>query len=201
LFISIMLKTFQKVGSQLLSLGLISSHGGNASVRQGDKIFITRHASMLGCLERGDIIKLGLNETGPLTKKASFELPVHREIYLHSGAGAVLHAHPPHAIALSLLEKCIRPLDAEGAILLKEVPVIETTEVVGSKAVGIEAGKLLREHKVVMVKGHGSFAAGKTLEEALCYTSALEDSAKIIILLRGLGGRGLGTSGKKEFRT
>ena len=186
----LILKTFQKVGQQLLSLGLITSHGGNASIRKGDEIFITRHASMLGCLERGDIIKQGLNETGPVTKEASFELPVHREIYLHSGAGAVLHAHPPHAIALSLLEKCIRPRDAEGAILLKEIPIIETTEVVGSKEVGIRAAELLREYKIVMVKGHGSFAVGKTLEEALCYTSALEDSARIIFLLIGLGGSG-----------
>ncbi len=186
-----MLKFFQKVGQQLLSLGLITSHGGNASVRKGNKIFITRHASMLGCLERGDIIKLGLNETGPSTKNASFELPVHREIYLNSGAGAVLHAHPPHAIALSMVEKCIRPRDAEGAILLKEVPVIETMEVVGSKEVGIKAAELLKEYRIVMIKGHGSFAVGETLEEALCYTSALEDSARIIFLLKRLG-KGLG---------
>jgi len=188
-----MLKTFQKVGQQLLALGLITSHGGNASIRKGDKIFITRHASMLGCLGRGDVIKLDLKDTGPATKKASFELPVHREIYLHSGAGAVLHAHPPHAIALSLVEKDIRPRDAEGAILLKEVPIIETTEVVGSKEVGITAARLLKEYRVVMIKGHGSFAVGSAsggLEEALCYTSALEDSAKIIFLLRGLGAGG-----------
>ncbi|HHT9120536.1 MAG TPA: class II aldolase/adducin family protein [Candidatus Hypogeohydataceae bacterium YC41] len=181
-----MLKVFQKVGQQLLSLGLITSHGGNASVRRGDKIFITRHASMLGCLEKGDIIRLGLNETGPIIKKASFELPVHREIYLNSEAGAVLHAHPPHAIALSLVEKDIRPRDAEGAILLREVPVIETTDVVGSKEVGLTAAGLLKEYKIVMVKGHGSFAVGETLEEALCYTSTLEDSARIIFLLKGL---------------
>ncbi|OHB88859.1 MAG: hypothetical protein A3D89_01050 [Planctomycetes bacterium RIFCSPHIGHO2_02_FULL_52_58] len=188
-----MLKTFQKVGQQLISLGLITSHGGNASIRKGDKIFITRHASMLGCLGRGDVIKLGLNDTGPATKNASFELPVHREIYLHSGAGAVLHAHPPHAIALSLVEKDIRPRDAEGAILLKEVPIIETTEVVGSKEVGIMAARLLKEYRVVMIKGHGSFAVGSAsggLEEALCYTSALEDSARIIFLLKGLEAKG-----------
>ncbi len=182
-----MLKIFQRVGQQLLYLGLITSHGGNASIRKNDKIFITRHASMLGCLNRGDIIKLGLNETGPAVKRASFELPVHREIYLHSTASAVLHAHPPHAIALSLVEKNIRPRDAEGAILLREVPIIDTTEVVGSKEVGRIVAELLREYKVVMVKGHGSFSVGKTLEEALCYTSALEDSAKILFLMKGLG--------------
>lgn len=182
-----MLKGFKKVGQQLLALGLITSHGGNASIRKGDKIFITRHASMLGCLEKGDIIKLGLNETGPITKDASFELPVHREIYLRSDAGAVLHAHPPHAIALSLVEKGIKPRDAEGAILLKEVPVIETTEVVGSKVVGATVAGLLKQYKIVMVKGHGSFAIGRTLEEALCYTSTLEDSARILFLLKGLG--------------
>ncbi len=197
-----MLKEFQRVGRLLLHLGLISSHGGNASVRRGGYIYITRHSAMLGDLRKDDVVKISFSLGGKGGKdktpagriklsKASIEYPVHRQVYETTGAGAVIHAHPPHAIALSLVRKKIRPLDAEGTIFLGEVPVIATHKAVGAvgtRQVATAVADALMKSPVVMVKGHGSFAAGKTLEEALCYTSALEDSCKIILAL-GRGGK------------
>ncbi|MGR3296162.1 MAG: class II aldolase/adducin family protein [Candidatus Bathyanammoxibius sp.] len=194
-----MLKEFQRVGRLLLHLGLISSHGGNASVRKGGCIHITRHSAMVGDLRKDDVVKisfsLGGKDKTPAGRiklsEASMEYPVHRQIYETTGAGAVIHAHPAHAIALSLVRKKIRPLDAEGTIFLGEVPVIATRKAVGAvgtRQVATAVADALMRSPVVMVKGHGSFAAGKTLEEALCYTSALEDSCKIILAL-GRGGR------------
>ncbi|MEE9557844.1 MAG: class II aldolase/adducin family protein [Candidatus Brocadiales bacterium] len=197
-----MLKEFQRVGRLLLHLGLISSHGGNASVRRGGYIYITRHSAMLGDLRKDDVVKISFSLGGKGGKdktpagriklsEASMEYPVHRQIYETTGAGAVIHAHPAHAIALSLVRKKIRPLDAEGTIFLGEVPVIATRKAVGAvgtRQVATAVADALMKSPVVMVKGHGSFAAGKTLEEALCYTSALEDSCKIILAL-GRGGK------------
>jgi L-fuculose-phosphate aldolase len=200
-----MLKEFQRVGRLLLHLGLISSHGGNASVRKGDYIHITRHSAMVGDLRKDDVVKISFSLGGKGGKggkdktpagriklsEASMEYPVHRRIYETTGAGAVIHAHPAHAIALSLVRKKIRPLDAEGTIFLGEVPVIATRKAVGAvgtRQVAAAVADALMRSPVVMVKGHGSFAAGKTLEEALCYTSALEDSCKIILAL-GRGGK------------
>lgn len=181
-----MYKDFQRVGRQLLLLGLITSHGGNASVRRGDKIFITRHASMLGDLSRSDIVKVTMGKEGSKPLEASKELPVHEEIYKNTAAIAIIHAHPPHAITMSLLEEMIRPVDTEGAILLGEVPVIVAREAVGSMEVARPASETLKSRRVVMVRGHGSFAVGEDLLEALCYTSALEDSCKILLMLKGL---------------
>ncbi len=197
-----MLKEFQRVGRLLLHLGLISSHGGNASVRKGGYIYITRHSAMLGDLRKDDVVKISFSLGGKGGKdktpagriklsEASMEYPVHRQIYETTGAGAVIHAHPAHAIALSLVRKKIRPLDAEGLILLRDVPVVGTQNVarsVGSRQMATAVAGALIKSPVVMVKGHGSFAAGKTLEEVLCYTSALEDSCKIILAL-GRGGK------------
>ena len=197
-----MLKEFQRVGRLLLHLGLISSHGGNASVRKGGYIHITRHSAMVGDLRKDDVVKISFSLGGKGGKdktpagriklsEVSMEYPVHRQIYETTGAGAVIHAHPAHAIALSLVRKKIRPLDAEGTIFLGEVPVIATRKAVGAVGTGQVATAVadaLMKSPVVMVKGHGSFAAGKTLEEALCYTSALEDSCKIILAL-GRGGK------------
>ncbi len=186
-----MLKEFQRAGRLLLHLGLISSHGGNASVRKGGYIYITRHSAMLGDLRKDDLVKAPCGKGSFKHLKVSMEYPVHRQIYETTGAGAVIHAHPTHAIALSLVRKRIRPLDAEGTIFLGEVPVIATRKAVGAvgtKQVAAAVAGALKKSPVVMVKGHGSFAAGKTLEEALCCTSALEDSCKIILAL-GRGGK------------
>lgn len=182
-----MLKEFQRIGRQLLHLGLITSHGGNASLVKGDDMFITRHSAMLGDLKKGDVIKVPYIGKGPARHvKVSKEYPVHREIYEMTGAEAIVHAHPPSAIALSLVKKKIQPLDAEGLILLGEVPVVGTDKVarsVGSKEVGKAVARTLMKVPVVMVRGHGSFAVGKTLEETLHCTSALEYSCKVILAL------------------
>jgi ribulose-5-phosphate 4-epimerase/fuculose-1-phosphate aldolase len=40
---------------------------------------------------------------------------------------------------------------------------------------------------VAVVKGHGSFALGHGLEEAYKYTSALENSCKVLVAVRSSG--------------
>ncbi|MFQ5863184.1 MAG: class II aldolase/adducin family protein, partial [Candidatus Brocadiales bacterium] len=163
-----MLKEFRRIGRQLFHLGLITSHGGNLSLRKGGDIFITRHSAMLGDLQKGDVVKVSTKRGSAKPAEVSKEYPVHKKIYDMTGAGAVIHAHPPNAIALSLVKKTIQPLDAEGIILLGEIPVITARKVVGSKEVGEKLAKALMKAPVAMVKGHGSFAVGKTLEEAIC---------------------------------
>jgi len=46
--------------------------------------------------------------------------------------------------------------------------------------------KLLREHRVVLVRGHGTFAASQLLEEAYYYTVVLEQSCRLLYLLKTL---------------
>ena len=47
---------------------------------------------------------------------------------------------------------------------------------------------LLKNYKIVLVRGHGSFAIGHYLEEALHYASTLENIAQIIYRYKMLGG-------------
>jgi L-fuculose-phosphate aldolase len=116
------------------------------------------------------------------------ELPTHLAIYEATGAGAVLHAHPPSAIALSFVANRIVPIDSEGAIILRQVPVIRARSVVASREVARRAAGLLKDHRIVVVATHGSFAVGQSLEEALSVTTTLEMSAKIALMVRALGG-------------
>jgi len=115
------------------------------------------------------------------------ELPVHLAIYRATSAQAILHAHPPSAVALSLIEGVIVPADSEGGHILGTVPVIAAANVVASQEVADRAASLLGAHRAVVVKGHGSFAVAGSLEEALGITTTLEASAKILLLAKGAG--------------
>ena len=182
-----MLKEFRRIGRELARMNLISSHGGNMSVRMGERILITRRGCMLSQLGKDDLIEVDLMKEDSGVIMASSELIVHRAIYQETSALAVLHCHPPSAILLSLFVDEIIPLDSEGSYLLRRVPVLSWERTVGSEEVakGVSAG--LKDYKVVMVRGHGSFAIGEMLEEALMFSSALEVSSQIVILSRLLG--------------
>ena len=176
---------FQSVGRDLFSQGLVSSHSGNLSIRLGENIIITRRGSQLGCLEENDLIETGINKNNRATPLASTELPVHRAIYQQTSAQAIVHAHPPHAVALSLVEKEIIT-NAEGLPAIDRVPVLGwDMEVVPGGLADIIA-QALKKCRIVMVHGHGSFAVGQILEEAYSFTTALEESCRVICLLKSL---------------
>ena len=167
-----MLSQFQAVGQALFTQGLVSPYSGNLSIRLGEHLLITHRGSMLGSIEEADLVETGIAKNDRATPLASVELAVHRSIYKKTSALAVVHAHPPYAVALSFTEKEIIPCDVEGRVLLPKVPVLAMTAVkVGNCAE--EIAEALEQHSVVLVRGHGSFAASQLLEEAYYYTAVL----------------------------
>ncbi len=181
-----MLSQFQVVGQALFTQGLVSPQGGNLSVKLGEHLVITHRGSTLGHIQEADLVETGINKNNRATPLASTELEVHRCIYRNTPALAIVHAHPPYAVALSFAEKEIVPPDIEGRALLSKVPVICTG--IGSKAgeLAAEIARLLAEHRVVLVRGHGTFAASQLLEEAYHYTVVLEQSCRLLYLLKAL---------------
>jgi len=180
------LSQFQNVGRDLSANGLASSHSGNLSIRLGERLIITRRGCNLSCLEEHDLIETGISRNDRSTPLASVELPVHRAIYQQTPAMAVVHAHPPHAIALSLTETEIVPSDTEGLSITGHVPVLGWHMEVKPGGLADIICQALTQHKIIMVHGHGSFAIGQLLEEAHSLTAALEESCRVICLLRSL---------------
>ena len=177
------LAQFQSVGRDLFTRGLVSSHSGNLSIRLGERLFITRRGSMLGKLEEHDLIETGIFRNDRSTPFASSELDVHRAIYKEGHATAIVHAHSPHAVALSFTCSKIIPRDTEGVALMPEVAVISfTSKTPREKLVSMIANGL-KESRIVVVKGHGTFAAGQLMEDALHWTTCFEDSCRILHLL------------------
>jgi len=177
-----LLDRFRRVGRDLYVAGLVSSHGGNMSVRRREAIVITTHGSRLGYLTRADLLEVA-PDAAPVAEP-SMDLALHQAIYAAiPQAQAVLHAHPRHAIALSLVSIEIRPRDLEGRHYLGQVPVIA-----GDGDVAADLATALRQDRIAVVAGHGSYAWGEDLWQALQWTSVLEESAQVLWLLRVLTG-------------
>jgi L-fuculose-phosphate aldolase len=180
------LSQFQAVGRDLFTKGLVSSNSGNLSIRLGERLIITRRSTGLGSLLEHDLIETGISKNDRNTPLASIELAVHRAIYQETPTLAVVHAHPPHAVALSLTETEIVPIDTEGLSMVGRVPVLGWHMEVKPGGLADIIARALKQHRIIMVHGHGSFAIGQLLEEAHNYTTTLEESCQVICLLKSL---------------
>jgi L-fuculose-phosphate aldolase len=168
----------ERIGKRLYAEGLVSGNFGNISMREDSGLFITRRNAYLDSPVGLVFVPL----EGPIPKEASRESVVHREIYRDTSHRAVVHAHPPHAIALSYTCSEVKPLDCEGELLCPHIPVVEGAS--GSPDLARLVTLSLRESAAVIVRGHGTFAAGATLDEAYIITSAVEHACRVLILKR-----------------
>jgi L-fuculose-phosphate aldolase len=174
---------FQTVGRDLFARGLVSSNSGNLSIRMGDQVIITRRGCMLNCLNENDLIETGVSKNTRTTPLASTDLVIHRAIYRETQALAVVHAHPPHAVALSLTQKEIVS-GVEDSSLIDTVPVVGWSEELEKECLADIVARELQQHHIIMVHNHGSFAIGQWLEEAYNITTALEHNSQIFCLTK-----------------
>jgi L-fuculose-phosphate aldolase len=172
---------FKEIGRDLYEAGMISSHGGNLSVRLGDRVVIKRRGAMLGRLRPHDLVETRLDKNDSGVTLASTELLAHRTIYMKTPALAICHCHPRTAIAFSLSRDEIVPIDNEASYLLKKVPIIWEEFASGTPEMANKLAEALQSYKIVMLRGHGSFAIGQTLDEAFFWSSTLEEACEIML--------------------
>ena len=168
---------FKRIGRKLLSEGLVGGNFGNMSVRSGDGFFITRTGSYLD--DPGEPVFVSLD--GPAPKDASSEYRVHREVYQKTRHNAIVHAHPAHAVALSIITGEIVPRDSEGIMLCPVIPVVQGTP--GSDELAMNVSDSLCLSKLTIASGHGTFAVGKSLDEAYVFTSLAEHSCRVLTFI------------------
>ena len=116
-----------RIGKKLVANGLVESHFGNISVRIGNRMLITRSGCALDEITEDNVVEVRIDSSSPLDMIASSEAIVHRAIYSKTPALAIVHAHCPFAVTLSLLEEGdnITPADSEGQYFLGEVPIVK----------------------------------------------------------------------------
>ena len=185
------LNQFRNVGRDLYTSGLIAGNSGNLSIRLGDRIFITRRGCCKAGIEEQDLIETGIDKNDRNSAMASSELAVHRAIYKSTPATAIVHAHPPYAVTLSLAEDIVIPEDEDGLSLFKKVCIVgQTPTTIVPGILAYEISTVLQNDRIVMVRGHGSFAIGQILEEAFDLTSKFEESCKVLCLMKSIQFKG-----------
>jgi len=174
---------------RLYERGLVSGVGGNASVLLPSvrDILITPAGYFKGGVAEGDLVRVSLDGKVVGRGSPSSELPTHLKAYrLRKDVKAVVHGHPPSAVAMVTAGVPIPTMTPEHSVMVRRL------EVVGFAVPG-EAGAravsgALKVCDVVGIKNHGFFALGKDLHEAASRLEVLEESAKIYLAGLQLGG-------------
>jgi L-fuculose-phosphate aldolase len=171
---------FERIGKRLFAEHLVGGNFGNISIRNEDAGFLIKHTGAYLDVA-GELVFVPFE--GNVPKEASSEYRVHREVYRKTSYRAIVHAHPPAAIAASLVLDRIVPEDSEGLMFCPVIPVV--TGAPGSQELADNVASALTSSPLAIVRGHGSFAAGKSLDEAYLYTSLAEHSCRVIALKKG----------------
>jgi L-fuculose-phosphate aldolase len=167
---------FRAAGEDLFRCRLIVPGSGNLSVWTPEGVVITREGAALHRLEAGDLCLIA-RATEPPVATPSLDTPIHRAIYVSASAKAIVHAHPAHVIAVTLGMSAFEPVDLEGRHLLGVVPVVSPRRSVVDLVAQASAAS-----RVVIVEGHGTYARGVSLDDAVHLTAMLEESARIVRL-------------------
>ena len=178
------------LGRSMFERGLSFGSAGNLSVRIGGGWLMTPTNVSLGRLDPARLSRL--DDTGKHidgdapTKESLLHLAMYRA---RRSAGAVVHLHSTHSVAVSVLDG-IDPDDALPPITayyvmrvgkLKLLPYFPPGDPTLADAVGAVAAK----HSSVLLANHGPVVAGTSLEAAINAVEELEETAKLYLLLQG----------------
>jgi L-fuculose-phosphate aldolase len=174
--------------------GLLMSNDGNLSVRLDERRFlITPSGLCKGRLAPEDLLVMDLdgNVLQPAadpTLRPSGETAMHTEaLRLRPDIRAVLHAHPPHAVALTVAGLPFRADVLSEVILgLGEVPITDFALPI-SEENARAIRPYIREHNAVLLRNHGSLTVGAHLDEALIHLERVEAVAQILLLAHTAG--------------
>lgn len=163
---------------QLRQHGLNDSHSGNASIRTETGYIITETGACADTINEEGLIPCALNR--PPDKKASLDAAIHCAIYQNfENCHAVLHAHNPHTIALTLDNSHFSPIDFEGQLYFGRLPVVDCEPHQYLSVMPERIVYALEKHEVAIVRSHGVYAKADRLELAYKWLCSLEQSAKI----------------------
>ena len=184
------------IGRLLYQNDLIDSASGNISARLApERILCTPSGLAKGFMQPDQLIVVNMDGERVDTPNAAnadlrptSELLMHLESYRQrTDVQGVVHAHPPHSVALTLtghgFSECVIP---EAIVLLGVVPV--TPYATPSGPENRDAiSRLVREHDAIMLAYHGSLTVAETLWDAYLLLETLEHTAKIMTIARSMG--------------
>lgn len=178
-----------RLAASLYQRGYSVGSAGNISAATGDGLLITPTNSCLGFLDPARISKLDADGRHVAGDPPSKEIFLHRAFYAtRPGTGAVVHLHSTFATALSCLadldpDDCIPPLTPYVVMRVGKVRLVPYVRPGDPKAGELVEG-LGGRLAAVLLANHGPVVAGKDLASTVYAAEELEETAKLLLMLR-----------------
>jgi len=180
-----------KTATMLHHKNMLAACDGNISYRCEDNtILITPSGKPKFLLVEDDIAVVDMN--GKVIKgKPSSEMLMHLEVYkIRADARAVIHAHPPTAVAYSIAHPDAEEIPgksfSELILAVGKLPIVPF-QMPGSLEMGTALHPFIKHHKVMLLARHGALSFGEDLIEAYNGMERLEHSCEILLKAESFG--------------
>lgn len=165
---------------QAVDCGLIHGTSGNIAVRdfENDVIAISPSGRSYDSMTPEEIAIVTLDGVwidGPY--KPSSETPMHTAVYrARSDVGATVHVHGLFSTVMAMEGECLPPSTPPQAEIapIRIVPFA----LPGSEELARRVVEKLGQDRALLLKNHGSFCCGKTIEEAMTAAIYTEEAAQ-----------------------
>jgi len=181
---NIIIKELVNVSHYIYKKGLVPGKSGNISCRFHDegisKVAITRSGISKRNVEANDIIIIDMDGTVlEGDKQPSSETFLHLRIYNErKDINSIVHSHSPFATGFSMSNKKLKRLEGFGPIENPYIPYVKYSPP-GSEELAKDTALTMKKEDAVILKNHGTVAAGVNLDEAALLVEFIEDIAKI----------------------
>lgn len=188
------------LAKSMFDRGLTGGSTGNVSARTEDGgLLVSPTGTSFGRLDPAKLSRFNaagqLIDGDPPTK----EMPLHSAFYdTRSTAGAVVHLHSCHSVALSMMpdadpDNFLPPFTPYAIMKLGKVKLLPFFRP-GDPAMGAAVRGLAGKRSAVMLANHGPVVAAKDIEAACNAIEELEDTARLAMMMRGINARMLSTT-------
>lgn len=179
-----------RIGKLMHQKNMVAAADGNLSARlDSRRLIVTPSGFSKGFLNPEQLLvvdldgeKVGAGFGAARDLSPSSEIRLHLECYRQrADIGAVIHAHPPYAIACTLaglsLAKCTLPEVVYDLGTIPTAPYATPASPEGPEMVR----SLIRQYDAIMLDRHGSVTVGQTLWDAYMRLERVEHSAQVTL--------------------
>jgi L-fuculose-phosphate aldolase len=184
-----LIQAIADISQKLWAKGWVANHDGNISVRYEDLLLATPTA-----VSKGDIVPemiLTLDQEGNKLQgigKPFSEIKLHLAAYrAREDINAVVHAHPPFAMARGLVGGDFEINVPEAIVSLGDIIPVTRYVIPGAKEHNEIVAEALGKGNVFMMAGNGVLSVGEDVEQAFLRIELLEHLLKIDYYAKTMG--------------
>ncbi len=161
----------------------MNGHVSVRDARDSNVMWINSRKASRSTLTAADVVPLDIasgRRIGP-GDEAPSEYHIHTEIYKRrSDVGSIVHSHPEHILALSVVGQPLRHVTCVNPFLPEAgAPVFDSAVLINTAARGAALAEQLGTAGAIVLRQHGTVVVGATAEESVVRMITAELNAKL----------------------